>query len=311
MNFLRKNGLFLIALLAIVSAFFIQKDEITSFVKAKFTKPCISPITYSVGTFDKEFGITETEFLANLAKAEKVWEDIYGSELFAYDPEGELVVNLIYDYRQQATERLSSIGLVIKDDKETYDVLKAKYNSLKTSFAVEKAYLENLTASLDQRKESYEKQIEYWNAQNGAPHSEYRKLEEEKDAINREIQTLNARSDALNEMTETINSLATVINRLISNLNLNVEKYNDTTTSTGEEFDEGVFIMENGQISIDIYQYDDETKLVRVLAHELGHALGLLHVEDPKAIMYRLNQSTNSLPTESDIAELKRICQAK
>jgi predicted Zn-dependent protease len=59
---------------------------------------------------------------------------------------------------------------------------------------------------------------------------------------------------------------------------------------------------------ISVFEYDSEARLTRVLSHELGHALGLEHVEDPDAIMYKLNKSKNSIPTESDMAAVAALC---
>lgn len=47
---------------------------------------------------------------------------------------------------------------------------------------------------------------------------------------------------------------------------------------------------------------------MRVLAHELGHALGLDHVDDKEAIMYQLNQGDNLTLSEADIKALKTKC---
>ena len=93
-------------------------------------QPCQSPITYSIVDLDSRFGLTKTELLADIKRAEKIWEVPINKTLFQYSATGDLKINLIYDYRQKATDALKKIGLVIGDDRVSYDALKVKRDSL-------------------------------------------------------------------------------------------------------------------------------------------------------------------------------------
>jgi predicted Zn-dependent protease len=79
----------------------------------------------------------------------------------------------------------------------------------------------------------------------------------------------------------------------------------------GREFCEGLYEYKNGKRSINIYQYDNEYRLVRVLAHEFGHALGLNHSKSAEAVMYPLIQSDSLALAADDIAALKEHCKIK
>ena len=52
--------------------------------------------------------------------------------------------------------------------------------------------------------------------------------------------------------------------------------------------------------------------MILALTHELGHALGMDHVENPKSIMYYItgaNTETSPAPTAEDLVELNRACK--
>lgn len=314
MTFLRKNLFLFIIIILIVTVFSVKRDIVIEFVKntTNLVNPCDSPITYSIGSFDNKFAITKQEFLASILQAEKIWEGSANKQLFTYVPAGGTVtINLIYDDRQRVTDSLQKIGIVIEDNKESYNNLKAKYDSLTVNYDTNKKSLENAIALLNVKKEAYETEVNYWNNKGGAPKSEYEKLQIERNEINNEVSAINRYQASLNELADTINSIATAINLLIDKLNLNVNKYNTTRISNGEEFDEGEYIRDAKGQRINIYQFATENKLVRVIAHEFGHALGLQHVSDPKAMMYKLNQSTTEKLTIADINELNKICEIK
>lgn len=271
-------------------------------------QPCQRPITYSIANLDPRFGLTKEELLDDIKQVEKIWESPIDKSLFEYSPTGDLKINFVYDYRQEATDAMREIGIVINDDRSTYDALKAKYDSLVASYNKQKAQIEALVAAYDTDKSAFEKDVSYWNNHGGAPKAEYKILEQKRNNLTDQITIINQAGNSLNGLIDAMNSAGTVLNKLIVTLNLQVSKYNTANSSTGKEFNEGEYVSSADGTTINIFQFNDSNKLARVLAHELGHALGLGHLPNPKAIMYYLNEGMNEKLTADDLAALKNVC---
>lgn len=274
--------------------------------------PCGTPIAYSLGIFDSRFGLSKEEFLGVLKESENIWEKEIDKNLFQYDPQGNLKVNLIYDYRQEATSKLKSLGMSVDQSRSTYDELNAKYVELNALYKEAKANYDARLDVFNKKVEEYDRQVTFWNAKGGAPKKDYEKLQAERAVIEAEIKELEVLKNIVNEYVSNIRSLVVVINSIANELNLDVQEYNQIGDSLGDEFEEGVYRNDGkGGEEIDIYEFNSRAKLLRVLSHELGHALSLPHVEDKTAIMYKLNVSKNQTLTPDDIAALKTRCGIK
>jgi chromosome segregation ATPase len=272
------------------------------------SKPCQKPITYSIAELDTRFGLTKTEVLDSLSQAEIILESPINKELFEYSPTGDLKINFIYDYRQKATDTLQKMGIVINDDQSTYEALKAKYNSLIASYKKQKAQIDTMIASYEAERSSFEKDVKYWNSRGGAKKVEYDQLEQKRIELNNQVATINQAEDSLNEVVDAINSAEVVLNKFIVEFNLQVSTYNTVSSSTGKEFNEGEYISNASGTTVNIFQFNDKNQLLRVLVHELGHSLGLEHLDNPKAIMYYLNEGKNDKLTADDLTALKKVC---
>lgn len=275
----------------------------------KISLPCEEPLAYNIGIFDRRFGITQKDFLSALAEAETIWEESAGKELFIYSPEtGDLSINLIYDYRQEITKTLENLGKVVEEDESTYEEMQSKYVLLKAEYD----NLENLYDAqvkvLNEQNDAYQAKVEIWNNGKRNSKAQFDELENERIDLQAKVAELKALEKQLNEKVAEVNSLAERLNRLANSLNLNAEKFNTVGASRGETFTGGMFLSADEGRSIDIYEFSNREKLVRILAHELGHALGLEHLDDSQAIMYYLNEGETSVLTQTDLAALRALC---
>lgn len=307
------KNFFALLLLGGVVFYFYPEIKVSFFQLRHQYLPCIDPIKYSLGDFDERFGLTEQEFISVLKEAEQVWEKPMNKELFRYTENKNtesIKINLIYDSRQESTEKLKTIGGVVDEARASYDALKAKFDNAKAEYSKMKNAFEARFALLESRKNQYEKEVEYANSQGGASKEEYRRLEQEKLYINQEIEEINKIQKSLNAKASSVNELVNSLNNLASSLNLDVRKFNEVGSENGEEFEEGVYESDMIGTRINIFQFEDRDKLLRVLAHEFGHALGLDHIDNSEAIMYRLNSGKSLVPTEDELDILRQRCES-
>ncbi len=301
----------------------------------KIGSHCKLPITYKFAAFDLKFGISKEDFTKVAKEAEEIWEKPISADIFNFDENGEVKINLIYDERQQETERIKGILSEINSDEEKLKTVKNEYDSLsgllknkETDYnsrilkyqKLQKDF-ENELLFYNKKFSAYENKVNYRNSQESISRDEYENLEKERKGLERDksrlekdkkeldnfYNLLESKRQEINRLVGEVNSLATIINRLAGKINAKADNYNNVQGSQ-EEFAAGIYQSDENGREINVYQFYDKEDLVLVLAHELGHAISLDHGSDTASIMYsQLGKQENRLSRE-DIELFKKKC---
>ena len=273
--------------------------------------PCRSPIAYSIGDVSLEFAAGREEFAMAVREGARLWEEAAGRTLFREMGTGGMGIAAVYDERQQARDRLQEIGIRLDEGKRTFDALRTQYDTrrkvyddfveaygaLRTVYERARAAYQADLAMLDQNR-----------ASDPMPRDTFMQLEQKRQEVNALVLRLNRMREELAGATESVNAVVAVLQQIALQENYSLEQYEQVGAAIGDEYEAALYERRWGEERITVYSFDSVPELTRLVTHELGHAIGLSHIDDPNALMYRLNQTGLIALSPTDVALVQERC---
>ena len=192
-----------------------------------------------------------------------------------------------------------------KQSEQNEQVLSAVEKAQREYQALSRAY-QTKSSQYESNLSKYNAEVNKYNDRGGAPSDVFAELDKKRLNLNAEAEALTKAANDLNELAKEINRLGEKGNQLVDSYNREVNQYN-AEFGFEHEFTQGDYQSDG---SIHVYKFSNDNELVRVLAHEFGHALGIEHVDGNSSVMYYLMEDTSNKPLLSteDVLAYYEVC---
>nr|MBP8206460.1 matrixin family metalloprotease [Acinetobacter sp.] len=245
----------------------------------RITHPLDTRLRYRIAEVDPRFKLSVEQVEAISQQATQVWKDGTGKDYFVYDPNAQLAIHLIYDERQYESEQRREHLSRLETNQQQWLNKKKQLDQIEQEVLQNKQILEQKQLQLDQQIQYYnqERQIAQ-RSPSSSVNAEY--FQQRQQHLQQNVEQLQQEIGQYNQKISQLNQQIDELNALDQQLNASVKQYKQRFQP--HLFHKGLF---NGK-QILIYEFESEDDLRLTLAHELGHALGLQHTDDPHALMH-------------------------
>ncbi len=255
------------------------------FLKERISAPRF-PLHWYLGKVDPRFGISETTIRTQCARAIHLWEAAAHRTLFVNSQdETAFPINFVFGVAQDklndrrgAKAKIAALDSALQESKRIHREAAAQFEDAKSRIELEES-------ALKFKLDRYNHTVESWNSSGGA-------LAEVVDQLTQEKQDISDEKAQVERDIPEVEALRSNANSLADESNRKLEEYDKAVRAFNSKFGSEISVVLGecrsnslGVESIQIYGYKDEDDLAFVLAHELGHALGLGHVKGEGAIM--------------------------
>jgi primosomal protein N'' len=254
--------------------------------------PCDVPLAWRVGDVDPRFGVTPDEVRAAVRAAAALWEQGTGARLFRHDPRDGFPIRLVHDERQAEAVERRRAETEVRAAERRLETWRDAVERLSEEHGAEAAAYRAQSEALGERVAAYNRRVRIWNEQGGAPGDTVQAMEVQAGELDRAAADLARQHRRLEESLRRIQDEQRRLNDEIQAQNRRVNRLR--VTFPGRSVQSGLYREEarirRGRVvevarAIEVFRFDDADDLVRIIAHELGHALGLGHVPAPGALM--------------------------
>jgi hypothetical protein len=273
--------------------------------------PCQQPLTYQIGTIDSRFDVSDRDVREAMADAAALWSDATEETVAIESEDGNIIVNFIYDERQELVDGELRFRERINSEQVRMNQFQRDYDRQRDQFDERSERYVELAASTTRELDSLNDWVRERNEAGGFTESDVDQFERRKAAVEEQQQRVLNERNELDRMAAQINRDTDRLNKMIDDNNRLIDEYNKEYSGENR-FTKATYqnTRDGGVITVNMFLNKQELTLI--LAHELGHALGMDHVSNPRSVMFSQMGGQELFPvvqlTREDREAIRNVC---
>jgi hypothetical protein len=254
--------------------------------------PCAVPLAWRAPDPHPRFGHSAAEARSAVEEAAALWGEASGHGLFAHDPDGGFPIRFVYDERQARTEQRRLAEARFDRATGRLEVRRQGVREIREEHAAARSAYEEQARDLEERIARHNAAVRRWNREEGRSDEVLHELRSAEETLETARVKLDEMADEVEVLARRIEAEEAELARRVGEQDRRAEAlkraFPPTPVEAGAYREE--VVLDGGIVTaiareIRVHRFSDRHELVRVLAHELGHALGVGHASRAGSLM--------------------------